>query len=46
VPKEDLHWRFGVLTKEEEFPLGDLVHITGLTALPRRSFVFFSKIRL
>ena len=40
------HWRFQDSTKEKEVPLGDLVHITGLTALPRRSFVFLSKFRL
>ena len=38
------HWRFQDSTKEKEVPLGDLVHITGLTALPNRSFIFSIKI--
>jgi len=38
------HWRFEVLSKEEGVPLGDLVRITGLTALPKRSFILSFKI--
>jgi hypothetical protein len=40
------HWRFGISTKEKEFPLWDLDLITGLTVFPSWSIFISFKIAL